>query len=163
MQRFKGNPILTAADLPANTGYFILNPGAVKFNGEYLLLVDVFHVEGGIIFWIARSRDGYRFRFDPKPVDWPRRRPGGMRTAFMIRASRRSGTNISSATAATTTRSAPGSPSRKHATSNHSSSFRSVRRSTTATARCFRRRSTVSTAGSTGRSAAASSRRATCG
>ena len=72
MQRFKGNPILTAADLPANTGYFILNPGAVKFNGEYLLLVDVFHVEGGIIFWIARSRDGYRFRFDPKPVDWPR-------------------------------------------------------------------------------------------
>lgn len=43
MQRFKGNPILTAADLPANTGYFILNPGAVKFNGEYLLLVDVFH------------------------------------------------------------------------------------------------------------------------
>ena len=71
MRRYPRNPILTAADLPENTGYYILNPGAVKFRDEYILLVDVFHVEGGIVFWIARSRDGYHFKFDPRPVDWP--------------------------------------------------------------------------------------------
>ena len=69
-QRYEKNPILTVRNLPEKAGYFILNPGAVKFNGEYLLLVDVFHNEGGILFWIARSRDGYHFKFDPAPVDW---------------------------------------------------------------------------------------------
>ena len=72
MQRNEHNPILTANDLPERAGYYILNPGAVKINGEYLLLVDVFHVEGGIIFWIARSGDGYHFKFDPTPVEWPK-------------------------------------------------------------------------------------------
>ena len=71
MKRYEGNPILTIDDLPEGVGYYILNPGAIKFNGEYLLLVDVFHVEGSICFWIARSKDGYHFKFDPAPVDWP--------------------------------------------------------------------------------------------
>ncbi len=71
MRRYEGNPILTISDLPPGVGYYVLNPGAVKFNGEYLLLVDVFHREGGICFWLARSRDGYHFKFDPVPVDWP--------------------------------------------------------------------------------------------
>ena len=72
MKRYEGNPVLTIDDLPVKgLGYYILNPGVVKFNGEYLLLVDVFHREGSIIFWIARSKDGYHFKFDPEPVDWP--------------------------------------------------------------------------------------------
>ena len=71
MKRYKGNPILTIDDLPEGIGYYILNPGAVKFNGEYLLLVDVFHREGSIFFWLARSTDGYHFKFDPEPVNWP--------------------------------------------------------------------------------------------
>jgi len=70
MVRYEQNPILTASDLPYKA-YYILNPGAVKYNGEYLLLVDVFHVEGGILFHLARSRDGYHFKFDPAPVEWP--------------------------------------------------------------------------------------------
>ncbi len=70
-ERYADNPILTVNDLPDGVGYYILNPGAVKFRGEYLLLVDVFHREGGIIFWLARSRDGYNFTFDPAPVAWP--------------------------------------------------------------------------------------------
>ena len=65
------NPILTVADLPEEAGYYLLNPGAVKYNGEYLLLVDVFHREGGILFWIARSADGIHFRFDAEPPEWP--------------------------------------------------------------------------------------------
>lgn len=75
MKRYQGNPILTIDDLPEGIGYYILNPGAIKHNGEYLLLVDVFHREGSIIFWLARSNDGYHFKFDPAPVDWPEMPP----------------------------------------------------------------------------------------
>ena len=72
MKRYEGTPVLTIDDLPVKgLGYYVFNPGAIKFNGEYLLLVDVFHREGSIIFWIARSKDGYNFKFDPEPVDWP--------------------------------------------------------------------------------------------
>lgn len=70
-QRHPENPVLTIKDLPEDAGYFLLNPGAVKFNGTYLLLVDVFHKEGGIVFWIARSRDGIHFTFDPSPLQMP--------------------------------------------------------------------------------------------
>ena len=70
MSRYGKNPILTVEDLPSKA-FYILNPGAIKFRNEYLLLVDVFHIEGSIIFWLARSRDGYNFKFDPRPVDWP--------------------------------------------------------------------------------------------
>ena len=40
MKRYEGNPVLTIDDLPVKgLGYYILNPGAVKFNGEYLLFL----------------------------------------------------------------------------------------------------------------------------
>ncbi len=68
--RHQANPILTVGDLPCKA-FYILNPGAIKCNGEYLLLVDVFHREGGIIFWLARSSNGVDFKFDPAPVNWP--------------------------------------------------------------------------------------------
>lgn len=70
-KRYSQNPILTPADLPLNAGYYVFNPGAVKIDGEYILLVDVFHMEGSICFWLARSRNGYDFKFDPQPVKWP--------------------------------------------------------------------------------------------
>ena len=72
MKRYDGNRILTIDDLPAKGfGYYIFNPGAVKFNGEYVIMADVFHREGSIVFWTARSWDGYHFKFDPAPVNWP--------------------------------------------------------------------------------------------
>jgi predicted GH43/DUF377 family glycosyl hydrolase len=70
-KRYKKNPILTAKDLPIKA-FYVLNPGAVKFGDEYLILADVFHPEGGIIFWLARSKNGYDFTFDPEPVSWPK-------------------------------------------------------------------------------------------
>ncbi len=69
--RYDKNPVLTADMLPYKA-YYVLNPGAVKFGYEYIMLVDVFHPEGGIIFHIARSRNGYDFKFDPAPVEWPK-------------------------------------------------------------------------------------------
>ena len=70
-KRYEKNPVLTVGDLPEKAGYYLLNPGAVQFRGEFLLMADVFHTEGGIVFWMARSQDGVHFAFDPKPVAMP--------------------------------------------------------------------------------------------
>ena len=70
LKRHKNNPVLIASDLP-DKAYYLLNPGAVKFNNEYLLLVDAFLPEGGIEFWIARSSNGYDFKFDSASVKLP--------------------------------------------------------------------------------------------
>ncbi len=74
-RRHAANPILTVGDLPGNAGFYLLNPGAVRFGDETLLLVDVFHREGGIVLWPARSRDGVHFQFDPEPAAWPESAP----------------------------------------------------------------------------------------
>ena len=39
-QKFSGNPVLTPEQFPDDIMY-VFNPGAVKFNGEYLLMVAV--------------------------------------------------------------------------------------------------------------------------
>ena len=38
-EKYAGNPVLTASQFPSDIMY-VMNPGAIKFNGEYLLLVD---------------------------------------------------------------------------------------------------------------------------
>ncbi len=70
LKRNDQNPLLTVSDLPCEA-YYILNPGVAKYQEQYLLLVDVFHIEGGIIFWLARSSNGVDFTFDPEPINWP--------------------------------------------------------------------------------------------
>ena len=55
---------------PEKPGYYIINPGTVKFKGEYLLLVDVFHCGDDIVFRIARNGDTCNFWFDPKLLNW---------------------------------------------------------------------------------------------
>ncbi|MBO5307679.1 MAG: glycosidase, partial [Lentisphaeria bacterium] len=71
--KYADNPVLTAAQFPSDIMY-VMNPGAIKFNGEYLLLVDAATTSTPIIFWIARSKDGIHFTPDPEPVDWPAHR-----------------------------------------------------------------------------------------
>jgi beta-1,4-mannooligosaccharide/beta-1,4-mannosyl-N-acetylglucosamine phosphorylase len=68
--KFNGNPILTADDFPDGIMY-VLNPGAVYHNGEYILLVDAVTTALPIVLWIARSKDGINFKVDPEPVNWP--------------------------------------------------------------------------------------------
>ncbi len=68
--KYAGNPVLSAQDFPAEIMY-THNPGAIKFNGEYLLLVDAATGATPIVLWIARSKDGIHFTPDPEPVDWP--------------------------------------------------------------------------------------------
>lgn len=69
-QKFPGNPVLTAAAFPDDIMY-VSNPGAVKFRGEYLLMLDAATAATPIVFWLARSGDGIHFTPDPAPVEWP--------------------------------------------------------------------------------------------
>lgn len=64
------NPILRPDDLPAPC-MSVFNPGAIKHNGETILMADVLTLQGLQVLWIARSKDGVRFTFDPAPVNWP--------------------------------------------------------------------------------------------
>ncbi len=70
LTRYEGNPILTARDVPfpANS---IFNAGAVKFNGQYLLLCRVERPNGLSELVLARSQDGRHFTVDNKPILTP--------------------------------------------------------------------------------------------
>lgn len=70
VNRFEGNPIITKANipLPCNT---VFNAGAAKFKGEYILLLRVEGLDGKSFFCLAKSKDGFKFEIDEKPVMMP--------------------------------------------------------------------------------------------
>ncbi len=70
LKRHPANPILTAADFsqPVNS---VFNAGAIKFNGQYLLLNRVEDLTGSSCLWLARSDDGVHFTPDPAPALLP--------------------------------------------------------------------------------------------
>ena len=65
-KRYTQNPILKREDIPypCNT---VFNAAAVKFNGQYLLLLRVEDLSGYSHLTLARSVDGYHFDVDSKP------------------------------------------------------------------------------------------------
>ncbi len=68
------NPVLTPQQFPGEVMY-AFNPGAIRFNGQYLLMVDAATYAQPVVLWIARSDDGVHFTPDPAPVDWPQPDP----------------------------------------------------------------------------------------
>ncbi len=70
LRRYDENPILTAEDIPfrCNT---VFNGSPVKFDGEYLLLFRVEGLQGYSFFALARSRKGFYYEVDEKPVMLP--------------------------------------------------------------------------------------------
>ena len=68
--RFSKNPILTKDSVPFKVNS-IFNPGAVKYNGKYLLLCRVEMPIGRSSFVIAESEDGYKFNVADKPSFTP--------------------------------------------------------------------------------------------
>lgn len=68
--KYEGNPVVTPADMPRDILY-VFNPGAIKHNGEYILMMDCTTLDDIHRFWIARSKDGYNFIPDEEPVRWP--------------------------------------------------------------------------------------------
>ncbi|MCB9249422.1 MAG: hypothetical protein H6613_13185 [Ignavibacteriales bacterium] len=60
IERYLNNPILTIKDVPFRVNS-IFNPGAVKFNNEYLLISRLEMPNGRSSFALATSSDGYKF------------------------------------------------------------------------------------------------------
>lgn len=66
-QRYPGNPILTAADLPYRANS-VFNPAAASIDGETALLLRVEDLRGISHLTVARSTDGFGgWRIDPEP------------------------------------------------------------------------------------------------
>jgi predicted GH43/DUF377 family glycosyl hydrolase len=75
-KRYKGNPILTGKDFPAEADIRnVFNSGIVKHNDVYIMVCRV--EDSALVdrFWIAESSDGYNFKPRPKPVDMPHDNP----------------------------------------------------------------------------------------
>jgi predicted GH43/DUF377 family glycosyl hydrolase len=70
IEKFPKNPILTAGDVPFKLNS-IFNAGAVKFNGEYLLLCRAEMPVGRSSLVLARSKDGKKFTVDTEPCIKP--------------------------------------------------------------------------------------------
>lgn len=66
IHRWEGNPIITLDDVPFRCSD-ICNAAAVKFQGEYILLLTIENMEGRKSLYLARSKDGYRFKVANKP------------------------------------------------------------------------------------------------
>jgi len=67
-RRYEGNPILTPEIWPYEVGA-VMNPGAIKFNNEILLLVRVEDKQGYSHLTRATSKDGKRnWQIDPHPT-----------------------------------------------------------------------------------------------
>ncbi|MCG3148689.1 MAG: 1,4-beta-mannosyl-N-acetylglucosamine phosphorylase [Verrucomicrobiae bacterium] len=51
----------------------VFNAGAVRFNGQYLLVLRVEDYARQVNFHVATSRDGVRFEVNPTPIEYPLR------------------------------------------------------------------------------------------
>lgn len=69
-KKYPQNPVMSPEQMPVPVLY-TFNPGAIKHNGEYILMMDCTTLDDIHRFWIARSDDGYHFTPDPQPVAWP--------------------------------------------------------------------------------------------
>ena len=67
MERYSKNPILTRNDIPDIPPYLtdvtsVFNPGAIKINGKYILILRVQSRSRETFFMVAESKDGVKFR-----------------------------------------------------------------------------------------------------
>jgi len=70
VERYEGNPILSAEDLPFRCNS-VFNAGAVKYDHKYLLLLRVEGLDGRSFFVVARSEDGFHFEVEERPAMVP--------------------------------------------------------------------------------------------
>ena len=94
LRRHEGNPILTPDDMPFRC-YTVFNSGAIRFNGQVLMLLRVESCERDTNFYTATSDDGIHFDVNPEPVDYPLTLPEqlhGKALRFDIRATLLEGT-----------------------------------------------------------------------
>lgn len=70
LDRYPENPIITSADIPftCNT---VFNGSPLKIDGEYFMLLRVEGQHGYSVFALGRSKDGYAFEIEQRPVMTP--------------------------------------------------------------------------------------------
>ena len=79
LTKYENNPVMCPAMMP-KTVLYTFNPGAIEYNGETILVMDVTTLDDVHRLWIARSKDGYHFTPDPEPVPWPEPDPTHLET-----------------------------------------------------------------------------------
>lgn len=70
LTRYKGNPIISAADMPYPCEH-VYNSGAAKHKDQYVLLLRCGRLHSRSDFGVAFSDDGYNFKIHPEPVMTP--------------------------------------------------------------------------------------------
>lgn len=70
LSKYSQNPVVTPGMMPEEVLY-VFNPGAIKHEDEYILMMDATTTDDIHRIWIARSKDGYNFIPDPAPAAWP--------------------------------------------------------------------------------------------
>ncbi|RLF37929.1 MAG: glycosidase [Thermoplasmata archaeon] len=66
LRRYEGNPIITPKDFPG--AHAIYNCGAVKFEGQYLLLLSITDCNSDARMHVATSDDGINFDIRKEPL-----------------------------------------------------------------------------------------------
>ncbi|MHC4480343.1 MAG: glycoside hydrolase family 130 protein [Planctomycetota bacterium] len=66
VERWEGNPVISIDDLPFQASD-VHNAGAIRYRGQYLLLVTVENLRGDCAIYRARSQDGRQFEIDAEP------------------------------------------------------------------------------------------------
>lgn len=79
LQKYELNPVMTPA-IMNETVLYVFNPGAIKHDNEYILMMDTTTLDDIHRLWIARSKDGYNFTPDPEPINWPAPDPNHLET-----------------------------------------------------------------------------------
>ena len=70
LKKYENNPVMSPEKMPVDVLY-TFNPGAIKTDKEYVLMMDVTGLNDIHRLWVARSKDGYNFTPDPEPVKMP--------------------------------------------------------------------------------------------
>jgi len=70
--RHPANPIITPAQMPVECSA-VFNAGAIRFNGQTLLLLRVEDYARQVNFHTATSDDGVHFQINPQPIEYPLR------------------------------------------------------------------------------------------
>ena len=75
MYRYSKNPIITRQDIPDVSPYLVdvtsvFNPGAIKFNDQYLLMLRVQNRGRETFTMVAYSEDGIHFKIEDKVINF---------------------------------------------------------------------------------------------
>lgn len=70
LHRYKNNPIITLEDIPFRTNT-VFNGAPIKNGNEYYIVLRVEGLQGYSYFVLGRSKDGYKFIVDDKPIMLP--------------------------------------------------------------------------------------------